>query len=240
MRKVKDFVCGELSGWKADEIAWMVFCLASITGLSLWWQEPPTMIVAAVSGMMYTLLAGKGKASCYLFGLVNAPLYMYASWQEQYYGDVALNGFYLLMMLPGFMAWQRNRHAGNPGAGVKKTALSAMERWLWLGGMTLATFVLGVLLMALDGAYPLCDAATNVLSIAAMILTVKRCVEQWPLWIAVDLIEVFMWYKVDGDGEVSLLLMWLLFLANGCILGWRWCRELKREREMSTRQSVVD
>jgi nicotinamide mononucleotide transporter PnuC len=67
---------------------------------------------------------------------------------------------------------------------------------------------------------------TNVLSIAAMFLTVRRAIEEWVLWIAVDAIEVFMWWRTwqSGEGSISVLLMWLLFLANGIYLFSLWLR----------------
>jgi Na+/melibiose symporter-like transporter len=69
---------------------------------------------------------------------------------------------------------------------------------------------LWLLLSFVGGKRPLCDAFTNVLSVAAMILTVRRMVEQWMMWIAVDAIEVFMWWKVwaESGNSVALLLMW--------------------------------
>lgn len=221
------FIAEECSGWRPAEVAWGVFCVASIAGLSILWKEPPLMIFAAVCGMMYTLLAGKGKSCCYLFGLINTPLYMYAAWQQRYYGDVALNAFYFLMMLPGFIVWRKHRRR-NAEKGVEKTVLTKSERWVWLAVMVAATVVLYRVLVALGGARAWCDAMTNVLSVGAMILTVKRCAEQWPLWIAVNLIEVFMWFGVSG--AVSLLLMWILFLVNGCVLGFAWYRELAENR----------
>jgi nicotinamide mononucleotide transporter len=72
---------------------------------------------------------------------------------------------------------------------------------------------------------------TNTLSIAAMILTVKRCMEQWLMWIAVNLIEVFMWWKVwtiEGN-SISILLMWLLFLFNGIFFFIRWKKDTRRD-----------
>jgi nicotinamide mononucleotide transporter len=71
---------------------------------------------------------------------------------------------------------------------------------------------------------------TNVLSIAAMILTVKRAIEEWVLWIAVNAIEVFMWYRAwcSGSGNISILLMWMLFLVNGIYLLTLWLRIERR------------
>ena len=76
------FVRGELSGWRAGEVVWLAFCQSAIVALSLYWRDSVLGIVAAVTGMLYTVLAGKGKVSCYLFGLVNAPLYAWLSWRQ--------------------------------------------------------------------------------------------------------------------------------------------------------------
>jgi nicotinamide mononucleotide transporter len=61
-----------------------------------------------------------------------------------------------------------------------------------------------------------------------MILTVRRMVEQWMMWIAVDAIEVFMWWKVwaESGNSVALLLMWLLFLVNGIYLRRMWLKDM--------------
>jgi nicotinamide mononucleotide transporter len=60
-----------------------------------------------------------------------------------------------------------------------------------------------------------------------MVLTVRRAIEQWVLWIIVDIVEVFMWWYAwhDGSGTISVLLMWLLFLINGVYLLYLWKRE---------------
>ena len=86
--------------------------------------------------------------------------------------------------------------------------------------------VLWGILHLINGNRPFCDAVTNILSIAAMLLTVKRAIEEWVLWIVVNAVEVFMWWNAwrAGEGSISVLLMWLLFLANGTYLLSLWMR----------------
>ena len=217
------FVKGEISGWSAGEIVWILFCQSAIVALSVFWGDSVLGVTAAVAGMMYTLLAGKGKISCYVFGLVNTPLYAWLSWRHGYYGDMALNVYYFVMMFPGLFAWSRNLYA-EPGRGIVKTRLGLCERLVWAAGIVLGALALWPVLAVSGGARPLCDAFTNTLSVAAMMLTVKRCIEQWILWIVVDTIEIFMWYDAcqSGGGAVSVLLMWILFLINGIYLFRRW------------------
>ena len=218
-------------GWSVFELLWGGFCISAIVALSLWWGEGALALSAAVTGMVYTLLAGKAKVSCFFFGMVNTPLYAFLSWREGYYGDMALNIYYFAMMFSGLAAWRRNPESGDPGTAVRRS-LSFRGRVMWAAGLLSATVPLWAVLSICGGRAPLSDALTNVFSVAAMVLTVKRCVEQWILWIAVDLVEVFMWWRVwaESGNSVSVLLMWLLFFVNGLYLWRMWSSEMRKRR----------
>ena len=222
------------SGWSVQELIWGGFCISAIVALSLWWGEGALALSAAVTGMVYTLLAGKAKVSCFFFGMVNTPLYAFLSWREGYYGDMALNIYYFAMMFSGLAAWRRNL-ADADSETVVRRSLGFRGRILWTAGLIAAAMPLGAVLHHCGGRDPVSDALTNVLSVAAMVLTVKRCVEQWVLWIAVDLIEVFMWWRVwaESGNSVSVLLMWLLFLVNGLYLWRLWTLEMRKQERIA-------
>lgn len=230
-----------LADWSAVEIVWAAFCLASIAGLSLWWGDGALAVTAALTGMLYTLLAGKGRPACFLFGMVNTPLYAWISFRAGYYGDMALNVYYFAMMFPGLWAWRCNVDGGGDGVIVRRT-LDGRGRVLCAAATALGAAALYPVLVCFGGSRPLCDAFTNVLSIAAMVLTVRRCIEQWIMWIAVDLIEVFMWWRVwtETGNSVSVLLMWLLFLANGFYLWRLWAHSMSFRYRSQISDSLKD
>ena len=199
---------------------WATFSVLAIAAVSLvWWDASDVLhsslsLVAAVTGMMYTMLAGRGRISCYAFGLVNAPLYAYLSWRWGYYGDMALNLYYFVMMFPGIVCWRKNMDAQDAGS-IVRTRLSGRERVVWSVAIVVGVAVLWGILRAVGGNRPLCDAFTNLFSIAAIVLTVKRCIEQWVLWLAVDAIEMFMWWHTGAE-SMAILAMWALFFVDGC------------------------
>jgi nicotinamide mononucleotide transporter len=83
----------------------------------------------------------------------------------------------------------------------------------------------------LNGRTPVLDSATTVLSVTAMILTVKRCIEQWVLWTIVNILAIVMWLQVylENGNSAASLLMWCMALANGIIFFLTWRRELEPE-----------
>ena len=215
----------KISGFKI----WATASVLAIAGISFaWWDANDVVhsalgLVAAVTGMMYTMLAGRGWIACYAFGLVNAPLYAYLSWRWGYYGDMALNLYYCVMMVPGIVCWRRNRRQDGTGE-IVRTRLGGRERLAWILTMAAASALLWLLLKAVGGSRPLCDALTNVLSVAAMVLTVRRCLEQWVMWIAVDAIELFMWWQT-GTTSLAIFAMWALFLVDGLYLFHLWLKD---------------
>lgn len=229
MPTLKKVFIEQFRGWRTTEVLWLIFCLASITALSVHANDTALGLTAAVTGMLYTVLAGKGKCACFIFGLINAPLYASLAFSAGYYGDFALNLYYFALMIPALRAWRR--HASpDPEVSTRRTRLSAGGR-LRLAVLCLtATLALWAALRFMGGARPFCDALTNVLSVAAMILTVRRAIEEWVLWIIVDAVEIFMWWRswLSGDGNLSILLMWILFLANGIYLLSLWMRLAKK------------
>lgn len=222
---MKRLLLDQFKGWRAEEISWLVFSVSAITALSVYWGDGALGIAAAVTGMLYTVLAGKGKVSCFLFGMVNTPIYAYLAFKSGYYGDFTLNVYYFAMMFPGLAAWFKNR-SSDAEEGIKRTRLTTKGRVLLAVLLVGAVIPLWAILNAIGGSRPFCDSVTNVLSVAAMILTIRRAMEEWILWIAVNAVEVFMWYKAwtAGEGPVSLLLMWALFLVNGVYLLSLWIR----------------
>lgn len=211
---------------------WMTVSVVAIAGVSLaCWDvndvfHSSLALVAAVTGMIYTMLAGRGLIICYWFGFINAPLYAYLSYRWGYYGDMALNIYYFVMMIPGLVCWHRNLKANACGE-IIKTRLSLRELIVWSILIVISTIVLFIILRSVGGSRPFCDALTNILSIAAIILTVKRCIEQWVMWITVDLIECFMWLNAGG-ASMAILAMWLLFLVDGIYLFALWISDLRK------------
>lgn len=226
---LKNFIQNELSGWKKAELIWMAFCSLAILGLSLNMQDTPLGIIAALTGTWYTLWAGKGKISCYFFGIINSICYGLISYQYRFFGEVMLNlGYYLPMMFVGIFCWKN--HLSDHGV-IKKTSLSLKGKAVLLLSTLMAIILYGLLLKCLNGRTPYLDSLTTILSIAAMIMTVKRCSEQWLLWIIVNTASIIMWLNVflQNGSAISSLLMWIISLANGFIFYFQWAKEVKKQ-----------
>jgi nicotinamide mononucleotide transporter len=222
------WLAGELAGWKKSEVLWILFCLAATAGIALSLDDSIMGLTVAVTGILYTLLAGKGKISCYLFGIVNVLFYGWISLEQRLYGEVMLNwGWYLPMMFAGWFCWKRHLDKVQT---IRKTALSPKARLFYIIFTLAGIAIYAIILREMNDSQPWVDSATTVLSITAMILTVKRCADQWLIWTTVNILSIWMWIRACQltGGSMAVLAMWLLSLANGIIFYIQWNRDIKQ------------
>ena len=232
MEKLKKYVKSELSGWKVIDVAWISIATAVILALSIYWKEDWIHLLAAVTGVLCVVLTGKGKRSSFVFGLVNTVMYAIVALKAKYYGEVMLNVlYYLPMNFVGFFAW--TKHMNDDSGEVVKQRLP-FKKSIFIYLLTgIAIFAYGFVLKKMGGNLPYIDSMSTVVSVVAQVLSIKRLVEQWVLWIIVDIVTVIMWavHFMQGGESISTLAMWSVFLINAVIMFVRWYREAKRNEK---------
>lgn len=225
-KRMKTFVKNEISGWKIWEIVWLVSACSVILALSVYSGDTILGIVSATTGVANVVCTGKGKLSAFFFGLINASMYAWISFQAGLYGETMLNVlYYIPMQFVGFHVWRN--HMDETGNEVEKRRLTGIGRLL-LGGLTLVvTCLYGVTLRRLGDAMPYVDSFTTVSSAIALILSVRRLSEQWWIWGFVDVVSVYMWWCdfSTGSGNMATLLMWIVFSISAFIMIVKWERE---------------
>lgn len=225
---IKRFIKNEITGWKPFEIIWLTAACAVITGLSIYWGDSLMGIISAVSGVACVVCTGKGKLSAYVFGLVNCVLYAIISYKAALYGETMLNAvYYIPMQFVGFYVWNKNMNAESHE--VKKLRMKPLILVLTAAAIAAATFIYGIILKRMGDAMPFVDAFTTVSSVAAMIVSVKMFAEQWWIWIAVDILSVYMWWCDfrSGSDNMATLLMWVVYLGNAVIMLIKWEKEAR-------------
>ena len=102
---------------------------------------------------------------------------------------------------------------------------------IYIIGIIIGTYAYAEVLKLLGGNLPYLDAVTNIMSVVAMILSVKRYMEQWILWIIIDIITVTMWVVafVQNQESLATLLMWMVYLVNAIIMFIHWYKSSKKD-----------
>lgn len=225
---LKEFIQSELKGWgKAERIVFPLE-IALIIVLSFLINDSKIALVSAICGILYTIFAGKGKISCYAFGLCGTLCYSYLSFVNNLFGNLALYMlYYLPMQIVGIFRWKK--HLKKDSGEIIKTKLSVKERLIYLILTIIISLAVSFILKYTGDASPFIDGTTTVFSILGMLLTVKRCIEQWYVWILVNGLSALMWIEayIQDSNCLATVIMWLTYfiLAFYFLAGWR--KEIK-------------
>lgn len=174
--------------------------------------------ISLVSNVICVLLVTKGRIENYYFGLIGVLSYGYVAYTNMFYGDVMLNLlYYFPMQIFGFIKW-RKMLAETNSTQVEAKTLTKKELGLIILGSAVSILIYSIVLQRLGGSKPTLDATSTILSIVAMMLMAYGYVEQWYLWILVNIVSMLMWY----NGINTSLLMWTMFLMNSVTGLIRW------------------
>ena len=221
----------QFKNWTTLDYAWLIIANAIILGLSLYWQDSVISIISAITGVTCVIFVSKGMMANYIVGAINVALYAYLAFKSKIYGDFMLNAFYYFpMQFIGLYMWSKAKNKEEDHE-LKSKALNNKQR------LILCLISIGIILVyaevlkLLGGNVPIIDSTSTVLSVIAMILMVKQYLEQWYLWVIVNIVSIIMWVisLSEGSGDVATLIMWILFLLNSLYGLWNWKKENKKQ-----------
>lgn len=156
--------------------------------------------------------------------IASSALYGVLFLHSRLYGEAGLQ--LLFIVLAGWGWWQWLRGTGDDGAPLVVRWLTRPQRWLAVGLTFAAWPLLGLLLQRItDSDVPYLDALPTVGSITGQLLLARKQVENWPAWVAVNVVSVGL-FAVKG--------LWLtvglyaLFTVMA-VAGWRRWARLARE-----------
>lgn len=182
----------------------------------------PLEIAANAGATACILLAGRNSVHTWWTGIVGCALFAVLFYQSNLYADVALQGFFIVSGVIGWMQWRR----GEQGAELPITHASVKSlAWLVPAGVA-ATTAYGALLHYFTNAYaPFIDSAVLVFSIVAQLLLMRRKVENWAFWILVNTVAVPLY---ASRGLYLTAFLYACYWLNA-IVSWLWWRRLARK-----------
>lgn len=224
---IKEFIKSELSGWGKYEKIIFPLEILLIIFLSFYIGDNKIALISAICGISYTILAGKGKISCYLFGLTGTMCYAYISYKNSLYGNLMLYMlYYFPMQIVGIFKWKK--HLRQDTKEIIKTKLNNVQRIYFYGSAILFSLVFALILKQTGDATPFIDAITTVFSVVGLILTIKRCIEQWYIWSVVNGLSVIMWIEayINGSNCFATIIMWSTYFVLGLYFLYCWKKAL--------------
>ena len=178
----------------------------------------PVEIAAVVCGLLNVGLIIRRSIWNYPFGFAVVTLYAFIFYEYRLYSDALLQVYFFVIQIYGLWNWLAHRQEDGR---VVVERLTSRETMLY-GGLTLAGWVVLSSLMHrfTDASFAWWDGAIAALSVLAQYLLSRRKLENWVLWIAVDVLAIGLFW-VKGLQPTAALYVVFLCLAITGLLQWR-------------------
>ncbi len=223
IKQFKKYILKEFSTWSGLEVFFFFSVIFIVLFCSFYMRDSALAIIAAIGGIIYTILAGKGKAYCYFFGMAGTLACAYLSYELALYGNFILHlAYYFPMEIIGFFAWKG--HLNKATNEIIKERLNRKQLALMIILTIIATVFTYLFFVHINDKSPLVDASMTVLSVAGMILTVRRSIEQWIVWTMVNFLSIIMWHEAYMAGEkiFSIFLVRIIYFILGIYFFIKW------------------
>lgn len=182
----------------------------------------PIEVVGVATGVLAVWLTTREHILCWPVGIVSVSLFIAVFYEARLYGAMGLQAAYVALAVYGWYSWLR----GGPGHAALHVSRAPVRRWpaLAAAGLSGAGLLGGWLAFRTDAALPWIDATTTACSLVAQFMQTRKWIENWLVWLVVDIAYVAM-YLSQGLALTAVLYGVYLGLA---VLGWRqWSKALE-------------
>jgi len=182
-------------------------------------------VLAVVTGIISVYLSTRENIWSWPTALVNVALYFVVFFETKLYADMGLQVVYFALSLYGWYEWL---YGGENRTELRVSRTSqALGVRLAIIGIACAV-VLGTLLARFtDAALPYIDSATTSTSLVAQWMMTRKILENWAVWVAVDVVYIAMFIFKQLYLTAGLYAVFLVLAVMGYV---QWKRSLAERR----------
>ncbi|MFM6975277.1 MAG: nicotinamide riboside transporter PnuC [Sphingobacteriaceae bacterium] len=194
----------------------------------LQWLQSQTLLetFGVISGVLCVWLAAKNNIWNWPIAIISVSIYIIIFFEAKLYADMGLQVYFMAMNIYGWYFWSR-KPADAPKVPVQ--SISKTEILFAICGVVVFTALLGFFLFQqTDAAFPFIDSFCTALSLVAQLFMARKILENWLIWIFVDIIYVGVYLAKDLHLTAGMYALYVYIALSG-YLAWR--KELKLRHE---------
>ena len=187
--------------------------------------------IGLITGILYVIGAVLEKKWCWYFGILAVISYGISTYFYKLYGEFILQFFYLALSIYGLFQW--SKHTDEDDLSLKeydttlKIEFSSFKFLMYniIVGVLLS-FILYIGLVYFKSTFPFWDAITSGFGIIATYMTVKKKIDNWIIWIVIDIILSIILY-LKGMPFYSIL--YIVYVGFATLGFYNWNKEMNKQ-----------
>jgi nicotinamide mononucleotide transporter len=202
--------------------------------LQEWWQHQTWLeIIGVITGLLCVYLAALNNIWNWPCAIISVGLYIFIFFKARLYADMGLQFYFLGMNIYGWYFWSKK-----PAVEIKTPVVLITWTQVIISTLIIAalTPALGFMLIKLapvlhytPASYPYLDSFCTACSLVAQVFLARKVLENWLIWIFVDVIYVGVYIFKHLDLTAVMYAIYVAIAAMGYI---DWKREYQKPLEL--------
>jgi len=181
-----------------------------------------------ITGILCVYLAAKNKIWSWPLAIISVLIYVVIFTEARLYADAGLQIYFLIMNIYGWYFWSRKP---DQQPKVPVIHISLKESILSLIAVMAFTIALGTFLYkGTDASFPYLDSFCTACSLVAQLLLARKIIENWLIWIFVDIIYVGIYISKDLHLTAGMYALYVIIATIGYL---DWKKELKSDTHLA-------
>lgn len=173
-----------------------------------------TGFLFGIAGVYLTL---RENVWCFPVGIINVILSLFLFYDQKLYADAIQQSVYIFLLTYGWWQWLHGGFKKSLTITKSSSKLLLNCLMIWISG----TFLLGSLLHKYtDASTPWPDSAATILSFIAQWMVAKKKLENWILWMVVNLAYIAIYIYKDLSLYAILFFIYLILAIAGYV-NWK-------------------
>lgn len=179
-------------------------------------------IIGAVIGLAYLLLEYKANVWLWPVGVLMSFFYVVIFFNGKFYADAAIYLYYIGANVYGWWVWKHASRKAYAEKGMDSILFTPRKMWVPIFFVIVSLW--GIIYLILNGftdsIAPVGDAFTTAVSIVAMWMLSRKYLEQWILWIVVNVVSMILYFCKGLYPTAALYVVYVVMSVLG-LLRWK-------------------
>ena len=189
--------------------------------------------IGTLVGLIYLWLEYKASIYLWIASIIMPAIYLFIYYEAGLYADFGINVYYLLAAVYGWINWSVKHNKSNTELELPITHMP-LRYYLRLLVICTGCFfgIVYLLKNYTDSTVPWLDSFTTALSIAGMWMLAKKYIEQWWVWLLVNLVSVGLYIYKGLEPTAALYGVYAVIT----LLGYRKWKQLMKPIDLKSEE----
>lgn len=192
-----------------------------------WLQTHYIEIFGVLTGLVYVYLEIKENIWLWPVGILTSAFFIIVFFDSKFYADMGLQFYYLVVSIYGLIIWITKKDIDHSEIKIRNIRKIELIKYS-IGTVLIYNIIYYILIKFTDSPLPVWDSFTTALSIVATFMLAHKIIEQWWVWVIVNIVSLGLYiYK-----ELYLTAFLFIVYAVMAVVGYiEWRKSMRVEEK---------